>query len=279
MSTVIQAEKWQAYGNDFVLLPHSLSDQERMSQLARSICDRREGVGADGMVAYDRIHTEVGCRIFNMDGSEAEISGNGIRCLAGLLKQNFTEESVFKIHCGAGTKTLTFLRAEPPALWFRANMGLPDFDPKALPAIAPGKVALPQPLAIDDRQIDVHLVSLGNPHCVVFLTELLSQEWTCLGSKLESHPIFPRRANVEFVRVADRHNIEVRMWERGVGHTFSSGTGSCASAVVSIQMGLTESPLRVHTEKGELRVQWRPGQDVLIDGPAVPVWRGEFFWE
>lgn len=276
---VIKAEKWHAYGNDFILVLNDLSVAEQLSYLARVICERHQGVGADGIVAYDGVGAHVGCRIFNRDGSEAEISGNGIRCLAGLLRQKLPQEDVFTIRCGAGVKTLTFLRPEPPALWFRADMGEPNFNPASLPANVQGSVALAYPLPVGGDKVEVNLVSVGNPHCVVFLPEARFQEWSRLGPQLESHRIFPRRANVEFVRVLDRHNIEVQMWERGVGKTFSSGTGACAAAVVSLRTGVADNPLRVHTAKGQMGVDWQTGQGVFLEGPAVPVWRGEFLWE
>ncbi|MBI3939384.1 MAG: diaminopimelate epimerase [Acidobacteria bacterium] len=273
----VPSEKWHACGNDFVLLQHDLSDQPEMSRLAQAICDRHEGVGSDGMVAYDSIAAAARCRIFNSDGSEAEISGNGVRCLAGLLKKSLPRENTFKIDSAAGLKTLTFLREMPPALWFRADMGQPDFRPSALPALVEGDDALPVRLGLERDEVFVYLVSMGNPHCVLFSPELPA-DWGRLGGELERHRAFPRRTNVEFVRVMDRHNIEVRIWERGVGKTFSSGTGSCASAVVAIQTAQAQSPVRIHTEKGELLVEWRPGQSVFIEGPAVPVWRGELIW-
>ncbi|HEV8130391.1 MAG TPA: diaminopimelate epimerase [Acidobacteriota bacterium] len=274
----IHAEKWHAYGNDFILVSDDLSDQSRLSRLAQSICKRHEGVGADGLVGFDRLATDARCRIFNMDGSEAEISGNGVRCLAGFLKRELPQENVFLIHSGAGVRMLTFLREELGGFWFRADMGDPRFDPAALPAAVQGETALRHPIRVDEVTVEVNLVSLGNPHCVVFVPEFRQEEWAQLGSQLESHPIFPRRTNVEFVRVVDRHNIELRIWERGVGKTFSSGTCSCASAAVSIRAKLADSPVHVHNEKGTLTVEWRHGEHIFIEGPAMPVWKGEFLW-
>ena len=163
-------------------------------------------------------------------------------------------------------------------LWFRADMGLPSFDPAALPAALDDESGPPFSLDLNGETVQVHLVSVGNPHCVVFLPGLRPEEWTRFGPGLERHRAFPQRSNVEFVSVLDRHNIEVRMWERGVGRTCSSGTGSCASAAASIRAGLAQSPVRVHTEKGVLTVEWEPGGNVYIEGPAAQVWKGEFLW-
>ncbi|HEY3128114.1 MAG TPA: diaminopimelate epimerase [Acidobacteriota bacterium] len=274
----IQAEKWHAFGNDFILIDHPLEDQAGLSCLARALCNRHEGVGADGLVCFDRVEGDTRCRIFNMDGSEAEISGNGVRCLAGFLKRKLPSEQTFKIHSMAGLKVLTFLREDPPLLWFRANMGKPDFRPAALPADIDGESAQRYPIIIDGCKLEINLVSLGNPHCVLFVSEFEWQDWMRLGQQLESHPLFPRRTNVEFVRVIDPHNIGIRIWERGVGKTFSSGTCSCASAAVSIQDGQARSPVQVHNEKGVLTVDWRPGDDIFVEGPTAPVWKGEFLW-
>ena len=275
---IIHSEKWHACGNDFILLTHDLAGGEELSKLAVAICRPHEGVGADGIVAFDAISVETGCRIFNLDGSEAEISGNGIRCLAGFLKRNLPGEGIFRIRSKAGLRTLHFLNEECGALRFRADMGEPSFAPSSLPANIDQPEALPHKLQISGRTIDMNLVSVGNPHCVVFVTDLNSEDWSRLGALLEQHPLFPRRTNVEFVRPTDPHTVEVRMWERGVGRTSSSGTGSCAAAVVSVKTGRVQSPVTVRTEKGELSVAWRPGERIFLDGPAIPVWAGEFFW-
>ncbi len=274
----IHVEKWHAFGNDFILFNHELNDQARLSRLAQSLCNRHEGVGADGLVCFDRTNADTRCRIFNMDGSEAEISGNGVRCLAGYLKLRLPKEQTFRVHSAGGLKVLTFLREEPPLLWFRADMGKPDFRPAALPATIDAEKAISHPITVDDCKLEVNLVSLGNPHCVLFLPSFDAHDWMSLGRRLEWHPIFPRRTNVEFVRVIDRHNIEIRIWERGVGKTFSSGTCSCASAAMSIQTDQAEAPVRVHNEKGILTVDWKPGENIFVEGPAAPVWQGEFLW-
>jgi len=273
----VHAEKWHAFGNDFILVGHQLDDQAGLSRMAQALCNRHEGVGADGLVCFDRIEADTRCRIFNMDGSEAEISGNGVRCLAGFLKRKLPSEQTFRIRSMAGLKVLTFLREDPPLLWFRGDMGKPDFRPAALPASIDGESALAYPIIVDSCKLEINLVSIGNPHCVLFVSEFESQDWMRLGQQLESHPLFPRRTNVEFVRVIDPHNIEIRIWERGVGKTFSSGTCSCASAAISIQKGQAKAPVQVHNEKGVLTVDWQ-GDDIFVEGPTAPVWKGEFLW-
>ncbi|HEY2931093.1 MAG TPA: diaminopimelate epimerase [Acidobacteriota bacterium] len=275
----ISAEKWQAYGNDYIVVAGDLEQPVHLSSLAVAICDRHQGAGADGIVAYDRVSASVHCRIFNPDGSEAEMSGNGLRCLAGFLKERLPAEKVFLLNTTVGVRTLTFLREEEPSLWFRADMGQPDFNPAALPAEVEGETALRYPVHVGGGKIEVNLVSLGNPHCVVILPDLFPEEWPLLGPKLESHQIFPRRTNVEFVKVLNSHSIEVRIWERGVGKTFSSGTGSSASAAVAIRLDLAKSPVRVYTERGELTVEWEPGQSIFLEGPTIKVWSGEFYWQ
>ena len=271
----VHAEKWHACGNDFILVSADLDDSDALSLLARRVCKTHTGIGADGIVAYDCLSTELRCRIFNLDGSEAQISGNGVRCLAGLLRRNFPGEGVFRIHSRAGLKTLTYLREDTAgALWFRADMGQPSFAVKDLPALLDVTEALPHPLQAAGRTVEGNLVSVGNPHCVVFVSDLGAEDWAVLGAALERHPVFPERSNVEFVRPAGPHEIDVRMWERGVGRTSSSGTGSCASAVASIRTGRVGSPVLVRTEAGALTVEWTPGSPMFLEGPAVAVWSG-----
>ena len=274
--TYLHAEKWHACGNDFILLSADLEDSAGLSRLSQAICRAHTGIGADGIVAYDSLSAELRCRIFNLDGSEAQISGNGVRCLAGLLRRNFPGERLFKIHSRAGLKTLSYLREDDAgALWFRADMGQPSFAVSDLPARLDAGEALPCPLQAAGRTVQAHLVSVGNPHCVVFVPDLEAEDWSVLGAALERHSVFPERTNVEFVRPAGPDAIDVRMWERGVGRTSSSGTGSCASAVVSIRTGRARSPVKVRTEAGELNLEWTTGSSMFLEGPAVAVWTGE----
>lgn len=262
-------------GNDFLL---SWSEEvtgqvpeAALPSLARAICNRHTGIGADGwMLIRDNA-----IRLFNSDGSEPEISGNGTRCAAALLiesgRATVTSDAV-AILTGAGPKHLRLLRRDRRRFWFEMNMGTPLFDEREIVCTIPLRSG-PQ---------EVTILDVGNPQCVVFV-DRFPENWEALGAEIEGHPRFPKRTNVSFVRVegADRdaaHNIETRFYERGAGVTLSSGTGSTGAGVAAILRKLAASPVTIHTPAGEaLQLRW--ADSVYLTGPAEIVGAGEFYWE
>ena len=216
--------------------------------------------------------------IFNADGSRAEMSGNGIRCLAALL-----------IHCGehtgkivrirtvSGIKKLTLTGRNHLSCRFECSMGHPVTDPAKVPARidSGGQPVLDYSLAVGSETVRVSLCSMGNPHCSTFWPDVAGLPWS-VGTCSGNHPIFPNRTNVEFIQVLDRHRLRVRFWERGVGQTLASGTGSSAAAVAAILRNLAESPLTVETELGSLVVDWQPGRELILTGPAEFVCSGDY---
>lgn len=253
--------KAEAHGNDFILVPEEAVDPEAASELARSICDRRNGVGGDGLILF----TSSTMTLFNSDGSTAEISGNGLRCLAALLYHRGVTEKEVTIETGAGPLTLSLVSREGARFRFRADMGLPRVE-------AVGEV-----IELDGRAVEATIVSMGNPHCVIVTERLTRDELLSLGPRLEAHPRFPERTNVELVEVVSRSTIRMAIWERGAGETASSGTGSSASAVATLTKGLADSPLEVVCPGGTMRVEWEPGENVFLEGEAVLVAEGSFF--
>jgi diaminopimelate epimerase len=272
--------KFHGLGNDWLVvdgkdLPRSLS------KFARAILHRRTGIGADGLLLMmpprDKKHA-ARLRFFNPDGSEAEMSGNGIRCAAAFLAELSPARRTFLIETPAGLKSLEKVSEEKGKWLFRVGMGAPVLEPAKIP-FKVGHYPAPingYPLRTQQGLLPVTVTSLGNPHCSIFVADFASLDWANLGREIETNPLFPKRTNVEFVKVISRKEIAVRFWERGVGHTMSSGTGSCAATVASILNGLTARQVRVRTEAGLLQVAWPENGEILLTGPVERVGQGTY---
>lgn len=248
-------------GNDFLLTWADRAPSDDLPAIARAICDRHTGIGADGwMLLRDNA-----IRLFNADGSEPEISGNGTRCAAAVLIDSGRSQSEVTIQTGAGPKHLRLLERNGKQFLFEMNMGKPVCSENQI------RFALP----LQRGPLEVTLVDVGNPQCVVFV-EQFPQDWEATGAEIEAHPHFPKRTNVSFVRRVDAHAIEVRFFERGVGVTLSSGTGSTGAAVAAILRKVATSPVRVLTPAGEsLNLRW--DDSVYLTGPAEIIGSGEFY--
>jgi len=248
-------------GNDFLLSWAEQVPDLDLPSTARAICNRHTGIGADGwMLIRDR-----SIRLFNADGSEPEMSGNGTRCAAALLIDSGRAGHDLVIKTGAGLKHLHLLERNGRRFLFEMDMGSPKFDEREIR----------YPLLLRRGAQEVTLVDAGNPQCVVFVDDFPA-DWEALGREIEAHPHFPQRTNVSFVRVADQHTIDVRFYERGAGVTLSSGTGSTGAAVAAILRKVAASPVTVRTPAGEsLRLRWE--DSVYLTGPAEIIGTGEFF--
>lgn len=258
--------KTEAHGNDFVLVAESDVDRELRERLARAICDRLRGVGADGLILYRGVEGEFSMTLFNSDGSPAEISGNGLRGLAAyLVYRGLATGDDLEVSTGAGRLSLSLLERKDPRFRFRANMGAPRHVAK-------------ETLVVDGESLEATTLSLGNPHCVLFRRSFDIAELRSLGPRLEVHPRFPRKTNVEIVELLSPSDIRMGIWERGVGETASSGTGSSASAVASIWNGFVRSPVQVHCPGGVMTVAWEEGGDVFLTGEATIVAEGEYLF-
>ncbi len=275
--------KFEALGNDFlVVLERELPAHIGRSTLAREICDRKRGAGADGLLIIGppvNPEAKFSMQVWNADGSEAEISGNGLRCAAAfkLLCAEFPGDSM-EIETRAGARTLRLVRRKSELLIFSADMGVPVLKSEEIPvAIFPAREkCIDQLLEGDGLHLRATVTSMGNPHCSVFVEDFAPMDWRGIGAKVERHPLFPRRTNVEFIRVLDRRHIEVRFWERGVGETCSSGTGACAATVASVLNELTDRRVTVLTVEGALGVEWTASGQVLLEGPVRLVFHGEW---
>lgn len=277
--------KFQGLGNDFLIVHESdLKTVTRdYGSLAAEICDRHFGVGADGLeVILDGApgpEADFAIRLFNSDGGETPISGNGTRCVAAYLylRNGWTGSSV-RIMTGAGLKTLAPVEKDSRRVVFETDMGVPQLAAGKIPVVLPepAERVIGRKLDVDGHEITFTAVSMGNPHCTVFVDDFYSIDWRRLGRSLEHHPAFPERTNVEFVRIIDRDNIEVRFWERGCGETLASGTGSCGAALASMLNQFTDRRVTVRTAAGALPVEWLEDGRVIQTGEAAFVFEGDW---
>jgi len=251
--------------NDFLLTWRRDAPEGDRAAMARAICDRHTGIGADGWMLIDPPQdgqTDGAIELYNSDGSAPEISGNGTRCAAAFLIHHGHATETVRIRTGAGVKTLRLLRRSGLEFLFEMDMGCP--------AILAERFSLP----LSSGPRDVTLVNAGNPQCAVPVADF-DFDWRAMGAEIERHPHFPNRTNVSFLKPAGAHAIEVRFWERGAGETMSSGTGSTGAAVAAAARGMAQSPLRVLTPAGPLDI--RIEDSVFLNGPAVLVGEGFFF--
>jgi diaminopimelate epimerase len=260
LTAAIPFVKASACGNDFLIIDGALGPAD-LAAVSRRICERREGIGADGVEwLFPAQDADVQARLFNADGSEAEISGNGTRCVAAHICSEHGKEKIV-IRTGAGLKTCNFISRTDNQYEFEIAMGEPE-------------VGNEFPIKLTSGEVRGIPVSMGNPHYVVFVREF-APDWQAQAVEIGLRHNFTYGINIELVNVVDKRNIDVGFIERGVGETRSSGTGSCAAAVAAIAAGKAESPLRVHAPGGVQTVRWE--QQVYLRGPTQLVGRGEFF--
>jgi diaminopimelate epimerase len=292
--------KLQGYGNDYLVFEAGGLERvgwrggfgrfemgEPFPEFVRRVCDRHFGAGADGVAVVERLNeggADFRLRIFNPDGGEAAMSGNGSRCAASFLHfEKLWSDEDLRFETRAGVKRyLLRERLGVGAFRFEAEIGRPRFDSDSIPMLTlePLPEVRDYPLALADGEtVEVTALQMCNPNCCVFVEDFQSADWRRLGRAIESHATFPERTNVEFVRLVDRQNIEARVWERGAGETLSSGTGACAAAVASMIGGRTDSHVSVRMPGGTLEVLWREDGEVLLTGEADVVYRGEWLKE
>ena len=275
--------KAHGLGNDFILVPEELAPAD-VAPWVRRLCERHEGIGGDGVLLYGLGHDGDGAanarmRLINADGSDGEVSGNGVRCLSAYLVHRGVLPGSHVVHTPVGPRPV---RAElVGGRRYRAHTDLGPARissseiPVALPAALESVVDLPVDVA--GGMLKVTATSLGNPHCAVFMEQPPDDAaLAALGSRLERHPLFPRRTNVEFVTVLSPHALRVRFWERGVGYTRASGTGAASAAVAAILKGVATSPVRVVCDGGELQVEWPEGGTVRQTGEVEILFEGDW---
>jgi len=273
----VRFTKMHGLGNDFVVIEELAEGTRDWVALAPRLCDRHFGIGADGLaVLQTGEKTGYRLRIFNADGSEAEMCGNALR-VAGkyLFERGLTKESVFQLEMQQAVKTLRLLLADGLVEAVEVDMGRPVLESSAVPVGGPARRVIGEELAAAGQVFKVTAVSMGNPHCVIFggdPEDIPLGEW---GSAIEGHPLFPRKTNVEFAEVLSSREVRLRVFERGVGETLACGSGACAVLVAGVLNGLLERLCRVHLPGGTLLVEWRENGHVYMTGPATEVFHGE----
>jgi diaminopimelate epimerase len=269
--------KYHGIGNDFIMFADPDDELTLDADLVRSLCDRRFGIGGDGVirVAPGQDGTDFFMDYVNSDGSVGEMCGNGIRCLAFFAQaEGLTTKNELKIGTRAGLKTV-WIDGDSA----RVDMGPPFFTPDSIPVVWSGTDALHAKLELDEGVIEAACVSMGNPHAVLFVDDPGAAPVTTLGPAIETHHAFPHGANVEFITVESPTRIRMRVWERGSGETLACGTGACAVAVIGRVLGGTEERVTVALPGGELLVEWAGALDreapVFMTGPAARAFEGE----
>lgn len=276
--------KFHGYGNDYLVFEAGqLTEVGDLGDFARRICNRHYGAGADGIAVAsvsEESSSDFQVRIFNPDGSEAGMSGNGTRCAASyLFFHNLWSNELLRLQTRNGIKRYHLLdRLGNGSFLFRSELGQPKFDSASIPMLTDQTLerVIDYPLLVGGESLRVTALQIGNPNCCVFVDDFAAIDWRRLGPLIENHPLFPERTNVIFVRVVDRTNIEERIWERGVGETESSGTCSCAAVVASIINGHTDRIVSVHAPGGLLPIEWRADGEVVLTGRADVIYGGEW---
>lgn len=271
--------KMHGAGNDYVYVNcFEEPVPEDIPSLARAVSDRHKGIGADGLILICPSDVaDARMRMWNADGSEAEMCGNGVRCVAKYVHDHeIAPKDELRIETGAGVLTLQLQQQDGVVDQIRVNMGRPILTAADIPTTLAGDAPTNTRLHVAGRTLEVTCVSMGNPHCVTFV-DSLSDEWVLgVGPEIERHAAFPNRTNAEFVRVMARNEIDMRVWERGSGETQACGTGACAVAVAGVLTDRTGRSILAHLPGGDLRLEWSQSGEVFMTGPAVEVFQGEW---
>ncbi len=272
--------KWQGCGNDFVLIDCMEAQPEDFAGLSKAMCDRHYGIGGDGLLAVlPSDMADFRMRIFNTDGSEAEMCGNGIRCFARyLFDYGLTTKAEFTVETGAGILVPKLELREGSVASVTVDMGEPILSGDDIPVRGFGKGrVVDADIKVDGKVFSMTCVSMGNPHAVIFVEDLEKANLEHFGPLFESHELFPRKTNTEFVLVRDPRHVRMRVWERGAAITLACGTGSCATVVAGVLNGMTERRAEVELDGGKLLVEWSEKDNhVYMTGPAEFVFEGTY---
>jgi diaminopimelate epimerase len=270
----IAFSKYHALGNSYIVVPPNAAEASDLTALATRICDFRLGVGSDGLLLGPLGSTiaDFRLRILNPDGSEAEKSGNGLRIFCRYLwDEKLVSDALFSIETLGGVVSAEILEEGKQV---KVEMGKVRFTSKDIPVVGPPREVLLEDVTLDGQPFKFTAATVGNPHCVVLVDRPTESDARKYGPMLESLPLFPKRANVQFMRVLDRGNIQIEIWERGAGYTHASGSSSCAAAAVAYKLGLCDVEITVHMRGGDMRIRLDPEFNVTMIGPVVHVCHG-----
>lgn len=286
MARPIHFTKMQGIGNDYVYINGVEETIAHPEALARRVSDRHFGVGSDGLVLIlPADGADVRMRMFNADGSEAEMCGNAVRCVGKFARERgLAADDVVRVATRSGLKIVRLLRRDGDICAATVDMGEPELSPARIPVLVEdgGDVSrfMARAVDVDGKLWFVTAVSMGNPHAVVFLHDIDTLDIPSLGPGFEHHRLFPQRTNTEFVEVRNRRRVRMRVWERGAGETLACGTGACAVAVACCLNGLTENDIEVELKGGVLRVRWDAASNhVFMTGEATTVFDGVYYGE
>jgi diaminopimelate epimerase len=274
--------KMHGAGNDYVYV--NCFEDVRLgdvSKLAQAVSDRHFGIGGDGLVLIQPSETgDARMRMYNADGSEAEMCGNAVRCVAKFVYDNqIARKDELQIETGRGVLALQVETSNGLVDRVRVNMAEPILQSSEIPTTLVGDPPVNAQLNVAGRDLEVTCVSMGNPHCVTFVDEV-NDDWVLnIGPQVETHEAFPNRINAEFIQVVSPHEVIMRVWERGSGETLACGTGACGAVVAGVLAGKCERKVLVHLTGGDLEIEWAEAGEVYMTGPASNVFEGDFPWQ
>lgn len=275
---MIKFTKMHGLGNDYVYIDAISQNIERKSELAQFVSNRNFGVGSDGLILIERSTVaDFKMTMFNSDGSQAEMCGNGIRCVAKFVyDKKMTDKTTLKIETLAGIKILELDVEKGEVKKVRVDMGEPILEAEKIPVISTENPVKNLVLTAKDKEFKFTCVSMGNPHAITIVEDTEKFDVKKYGEELEVDKTFPRRTNVEFVQIVDKNTIKMRVWERGTGETLACGTGACATAVACNLNGLTDRKVTIELLGGNLEIEWnKENNHVYMTGPATTVFEGE----
>ncbi|WP_010247186.1 diaminopimelate epimerase [Acetivibrio cellulolyticus] len=270
--------KMQGLGNDYIYVNCFTEKVDNPSEVAKFVSDRHFGVGSDGLVLIMPSQMcDFRMRMFNSDGSEAEMCGNAIRCVGKFVYDNgMTQKSVIKVETLAGIKVLDMTVKDNKVELVKVDMGEPILEPAKIPVDSNKELFVSQPVVIDGREFKVTCVSMGNPHAVTYVDDVEKFPLEVVGPKMENNSLYPKRINAEFVQVIDRDTLKMRVWERGAGETLACGTGACAVLVSSVLNDISNRKVVVKLLGGDLIIEWNEKDNhVYMTGPATKVFDGD----
>lgn len=268
--------KYHGLGNDYLVIDPNMQDFEMTEVNIRLLCDRNFGIGSDGILYGPQFEGDLPLlRIFNPDGSEAEMSGNGLRIFAKyVFDKEYVKSKSFRIKTLGGVVDVQV--QDESANLIRINMGKATFVSSDIPVLGRERRVVGEPLSINGAEYKVTCLSIGNPHCVIPMAEVDEKTARALGPFVENHMMFPHRINMQIVRVIDRANIDIRIWERGAGYTLASGSSSCAAAAAIHELGLVDNEVTVHMPGGTLQIEIGADSSIHMTGPVEGVFEGSF---
>lgn len=275
---IMRFTKMHGAGNDYIYIDCFTENVQNPKDLSKKISNRHFGVGADGIVLIKPSeNADCFMDIYNADGSRAKMCGNAVRCTAKYIFDNKTKKSIINVETLSGVKSVEIFTKNGIATGGRVNMGKPVFNGHQIPTRYGDSIVKNKILNIDNKNYEITCVSMGNPHCVVFHSDIHKLNLEKIGPLFENHEMFPERINTEFVEVISKNNLKMRVWERGSGETLACGTGACAVAVASVINGICSKneEIKIHAKGGILSVKWHKNDNVYLSGNAVKVFDGE----